>query len=34
MVAPDIVPHMSQIELFENITVCKQTTDVKLNYQS
>ena len=32
-VVPVWVPSMGQIELFNYLTVCKQMTDVKLNYQ-
>ena len=31
MVAPDEVQSIGKIELFDHLTVCKQTTDVYLN---
>ena len=31
VVVPDRVPSMSQIELFDHLTMCKQMTNVKLN---
>ena len=33
VVVPVSIPTMGQVELFNHLTMCKQMTDVKLNYQ-